>query len=55
MDTPISPLKFKHTSWMLTFRDLFTSSGKIMGEVSNQPRFRVLDYGCGIGIFTLGS
>jgi len=49
----IRTLDFKLTLLWFRVRDLFSPPGRILDEVKIEEGFRVLDYGCGSGSFTL--
>ena len=49
----MSNLHFRLMSLGFKFRDLFTPRGKILEEVDIESGFRILDYGCGTGSYTV--
>ncbi len=55
MDTPQPDFAFRWMAWMFKVRDLLRPREPILAEVNLQPGFRVLDYGCGPGSYTLAA
>lgn len=53
MDTPQPNFAFRGMSWMFKVRDRLLPRKHILAEVNIQPGFRVLDYGCGPGSYTI--
>ena len=53
MDKPMSNFHFKFMSFGYKFRDLFLPRRNILKEVEIKPGFRVLDYGCGPGSYSI--
>ena len=53
MPTPQSNLSFRMMSWMFKVRDRLLPRRHILAEVDIQPSFRVLDYSCGPGSYTV--
>ena len=53
MDTPISKCKSQRMGLITALRDFFSPPDDILAEADIQPGYRVLDYGCGLGSFTL--
>lgn len=53
MDKPMSSLHFRIMSSFFVIRDLFLSRANILKEVNIKPGFKVLDYGCGPGSYTI--
>ena len=54
-NTPISKRRFHQMALMLILRDSFWHPSHILAEANIRPGFRVLDYGCGVGSFTLAA
>ena len=50
---PVSNLHFKIMSLWFKVRDLFSPPRKILDEAGISPGFRILDYGCGSGSFSI--
>jgi ubiquinone/menaquinone biosynthesis C-methylase UbiE len=55
MDIPMSNLHFRFMSFGYIFRDLFSSPEEKVKEAGTKPGFRVLDYGCGPGSYTIAA
>ncbi len=55
MDKPKGSLHFTLMSFFFKFRDLFMPPKKILQEAGIKPGFRVLDYGCGPGSYTVAA
>ena len=53
MDKPNSNLDFRLMSFGFIFRDIFLPRKDILAEVGIKPGFRILDYGCGSGSYTV--
>ncbi len=53
MAEPMSDSHFKTMSRMYRFRDFLLPRGSILKEVGIKPGFRILDFGCGPGSYTL--
>lgn len=53
MDKPMSDSHFKTMSRMYRFRDFFLPRKDILREVDIKPGFRILDFGCGPGSYTV--
>jgi len=55
MPTPQSNFSFRVMAWMFKVRDRLLPRKHILAEVDIQPGFRVLDYGCGPGGYTIAA
>jgi ubiquinone/menaquinone biosynthesis C-methylase UbiE len=55
VDTPISNFEFQRMGLILILRDFFLPPEDILTEADIQPGFQVLDYGCGVGSYTLAA
>lgn len=55
MDQPMSTLSFNMMSFVFGVRDLVLPPSQVLDEAGLKPGFRVLDYGCGPGSFTLAA
>jgi ubiquinone/menaquinone biosynthesis C-methylase UbiE len=53
MDKPMSGLSFRVMSLLFTFRDIIRPRKDILVEAGLRPGFKVLDYGCGPGSYTV--
>jgi ubiquinone/menaquinone biosynthesis C-methylase UbiE len=53
MAEPMSDSHFKTMSFMFRFRDFFLPRKNVLKEVDIEPGFRILDYGCGPGSYTV--
>jgi ubiquinone/menaquinone biosynthesis C-methylase UbiE len=53
MDNPKTNLDFRFMSFGYKFRDFFRPRISILKEAGIKPRFKVLDYGCGPGSYTV--
>ncbi len=49
----MSDSHFKTMSFMFRFRDFFLPRKNVLKEVNIKPGFRILDYGCGPGSYTV--
>ena len=55
MDRPMPNMHFRIMACMFRVRDLFLPRIKVLKEVEIKPGFRVLDYGCGTGSYTIAA
>ena len=55
IDKPTSNLHFRLMSLGYRFRDSFMSPADILKEAGIKPGFRVLDYGCGPGSYSIAA
>jgi ubiquinone/menaquinone biosynthesis C-methylase UbiE len=55
MDTPISKFEYQRMALLLSLRDLFSPPQDILAEARIEAGDRVLDYGCGLGSFTMAA
>ena len=55
MDKPMNDIEFRFMSYGLKLRDIFTSPTERLKEVGIMPNFKVLDYGCGPGSFSVAA
>ena len=53
MDTPTSDLHFRFMSFGFKIRDLFLPRKDILSEIGIKPGFHILDYGCGLGSYSI--
>lgn len=53
MDQPMSDSHFRKMALTYKFRDFFVPRSKILSEVDIKRGFRVLDYGCGPGSYSM--
>jgi ubiquinone/menaquinone biosynthesis C-methylase UbiE len=53
MDTPMEDSHFRTMCLMCKFRDLFLPRKKILRELDIKPGFRILDFGCGPGSYSI--
>ena len=53
MDKPMSGLSFRVMSWLFKFRDFVKPRRDVLVEAGIKPGFKVLDYGCGPGSYTV--
>lgn len=53
MAEPMSDSHFKSMSFLFKLRDLFLPRINVLKEVDIKPGFRILDYGCGPGSYTV--
>lgn len=55
MDKHYPNFAFKIMSFIFKFRDLFTPPEEILKEIEIKQGYKILDYGCGPGSFTLAA
>ena len=53
MDQPMSDSHFRKMALTYKFRDFFIPRSKILSEIDIKRGFRVLDYGCGSGSYSV--
>ncbi len=55
MDKPMSDSHFKVLCFMYKSRDLFSPRKTILEEIEIRPGFRILDFGCGAGSYSIAA
>ena len=55
MDTPMEDSHFRSMCLMYKFRDFFLPRKNILRELDMKPGFRILDFGCGPGSYSIAA